>query len=105
MRLFTLLCLFSFSLSVAQQVEWPLGYPVSVVTFSGTQPAQRQINEPSIIYMLTTCASICGADSQLLFFSNGVRLFDKGGVEIQGSYGFHSAKLEAYYNGVAGSSQ
>ncbi len=85
--------------------KWVVGYSPSILQFEADTTTNHVIDSNHITYIFQTTANICDESGNLLFFSNGMCLFNKDGDTIENAFGFHPPQLSAFYNEVANSSQ
>jgi hypothetical protein len=85
--------------------KWVVGYSPSILQFDNGTTSNYVIDSNLIVYTINTLANICDEQGNLLFFTNGMCLFDRFGDTIENAFGFHPPLLAAFYGVVASSSQ
>lgn len=100
-----LLAAFNILLSAQADKKWVVGSSPSILQFENDTTTNYVIDSNRIIYIISTSANICNQTGDLLFFSNGMCLFNRKGDSIENAYGFHPPKLSDYYGVAASNSQ
>ncbi len=85
--------------------KWVVGYLPSILQFDEDTAINYSLDTTPIIYIMQTTANVCDSDGNLLFFSNGMCLFDKHCDTIENAYDFHPPKMGAFYEPCANSTQ
>jgi hypothetical protein len=80
--------------------KWIVGSPPVVINFETDTTTSSLLKDSLYTYIITSSTNICDSSGELLYFSNGMCLFDKNGDTIENAFGFHPPELSSFY-GVA----